>query len=470
MIKKLLSSFFITCLLHPALGQFNWQHMNTVYPATAANATINYSIADQQVVWACHWNDQGKVAFTKTTDGGATWQAVPNLQNYSDQFFAVSDLHAVSENLAYMGTRYQLNTGKGRLYKTQNGGQSWTVIKEFQTILTYVHFWDANTGIVVCYPDNNPNGSKKIEIFRTADGGATWVAKGGALITASKPNQIPRYIHDDLGDSFWFGSSEGEMIRTNDRGVTWTVTQTLYDSSHYEFGAKSLGHFQITGANSAIYTNYNDGKLYKTTDGFATEQYVGNPGFGQQTYLEKIPNTDILLATGASYGPNSSRGSRYSTDGGVTWHLISNVGRAFPRSAGLNMTIAHGWDGTGGNDDYWRIVKLGGGLPTSPGTPGTPGTPGAPGTPGQPGTGPAQPPTTPEEFHFGIYPVPTLDYLYFNSERDPIDFTVWDSAGRLILTGNTVEGKLDVSYFQKGVYHIKVRHEGQDYTKKFIKR
>lgn len=122
MIKKLLSLYLFS-VMTSSYAQFYWLHMNTVYPATAANATINYSIADQQVVWACHWNDQGKVAFTKTTDGGATWQAVPNLQNYSDQFFAVSDLHAVSENLAYMGTRYQLNTGKGRLYKTQNGGQ-----------------------------------------------------------------------------------------------------------------------------------------------------------------------------------------------------------------------------------------------------------------------------------------------------------------------------------------------------------
>src|SRR5690606_22356836 len=152
-----------------------------------------------------------------------------------------------------------------------------------------------------------------IEIFRTSDGGATWIAKGGILLTASKPNQIPRYIHDNHNDSFWFGSSDGEIIKTNDKGATWTVTQTLYDSSHYEYGTKSLGYFQITGNNSAIYSDYNDGKLYKTSDGFATEQYVGNPGFGRQTYLEKIPNTDILIATGGPFNPGSVQGSKYST-------------------------------------------------------------------------------------------------------------------------------------------------------------
>jgi len=464
MIKKLLSSFFITCLLHPALGQFHWQQMQPVYPTGPSSNTIQFSIANDHVIWANSWLDNGRVAFTKSVDAGSSWQVVPLVFQVTDNSFSVTDFQAVSENVAFLGTKYQANIGHGRLFKTEDGGMTWNLIKNFDTVVDMIHFWDALTGVVVCLPDMSPMGAKKIEIFRTSDGGATWIAKGGILLTASKPNQIPRYIHDNHNDSFWFGSSDGEIIKTNDKGATWTVTQTLYDSSHYEYGTKSLGYFQITGNNSAIYSDYNDGKLYKTSDGFATEQYVGNPGFGRQTYLEKIPNTDILIATGGPFNPGSVQGSKYSTDGGATWHSIGTAGRIFVKSAGLNMTFAHGWDGSGGWFDYWRIVKLGGGLPTSPGTPGTPGTP------GQPGTGPAQPPTTPEEFHFGIYPVPTLDYLYFNSERDPIDFTVWDSAGRLILKGNTVEGKLDVSYFQKGVYHIKVRYEGQDYIKKFIKR
>lgn len=464
---KLLPALFILFFSTSIYSQFNWQQTNTVYPSGVSNISINFSIANDQVIWANYWNDSGKVAFTKSTNAGTTWNPIPNVLQFNDQSFTVQDFQAISENVAFLGASYVLNTGKGRLYKTQNGGLTWTPIKEFTTAVTYVHFWDQNTGIVVCYPDMNPTGAKKIEIFRTTDGGNTWVAKGGILLTASGPNQIPRYIHDTLNDAFWFGSSNGEMIKTNDKGATWTVTQTLYDSSHYEYGQKSLGHFVMTGNNTAYYTDYNTGNLYKTTDGFQTEQYIGNPGFGRQTYLEKIPGTDILLAAGGSFEAGSSRGSKYSTDYGITWHAIGTPGRVSVKSAGLNMTFAHGGvSGTGGYPDYWKIVKLTGGLPTT----NPPTTPPTPTNPTTPGAGVEPPGSTPKELVFGIYPIPTGNYLYFNSETEDVGYTIWDSAGRLILKGNTNSKQVDVSYFEEGVYHIKVLYRGKEIIRKFIKK
>ncbi|MBW8360996.1 MAG: T9SS type A sorting domain-containing protein [Kaistella sp.] len=464
MKTKLLSAFFILCISSPLFSQYNWQQMNTIYPAGINNISINFSIVNEQVIWANYWNAGGKVAFTKSTDAGNTWNAISNVLQYNDQDFTVEDFQAVSENAAFLGASYILNSGKGRLYKTLNGGLTWTPIKEFATRLTYVHFWDVSTGIVVCYPDMNPTAPKKIEIFRTTDGGTTWVAKGGILLADSDPSQIPRYIHDDLNDSFWFGSSGGEMIKTKDKGATWTVIQTPYDSSHYQFGPKSLGDFVITGSNTAFFTDYNTGKLYKTTDGFITEQYVSDPGFGRQTHLEKIPNTNILIAVSGLFETGSVRGSKYSTDDGLTWNVIGNTGMVFVKSGGINMTFAHGGDGTGGYDDYWKIVKLVAGTPPNPNPNPTP-TP-AP----NPNTGVGNPPTTTDDYVFGIYPVPTGDYLYFNSEIEDVGYTIWDSAGRLILKGNTGSKQVDVSYFEEGVYHIKILYMGTEIIRKFIKK
>lgn len=463
MIKKL-SSFILVFFSYLVLfSQFSWSKMNTLYPSSVDNVSIHYSIVNEQLIWANYWNTNGRVAFTKSTNGGTTWNMIPTVFQYNDYNFSVTDFFAASENVAFLATTYQNNIGRGRLYKTTDGGNTWNSIKDFTTGLSYVHFWDTNVGIVVCYPDMSNNGSKKIEIFKTTDGGVTWVAKGGSLLTNSKPNQIPRYIKDDLGDSFWFGSSDGEMIKTNDKGTTWTVTQTPYTTSHYELDSKSLGYFAIIDANTAYFTDYNTGKLYKTTDGLLTEQYVGDPGFGKQTYLEKIPNTDILIAVSGSFFPGNSKGSKYSKDGGQTWSLISNIGRARVKSKGIDATFAFGWDGLGGDDDYWRIVKLAG-RPIEPQNPGTPQDPGTPQNPGNPQTGSGS-----DSDIFAIYPIPTGDYLHIKSKVLLDSFSIWDFSGRLIWKGKSADNRINVSGLSKGVYSVSVLHQGVYHYRKFIK-
>lgn len=454
MIKKLFSFLFLFFSFLLLFSQLSWSKIQPVYPSGIDNISINLGIVNEQVIWANYWHTNGKVAFTKSMDGGYTWNAIPTVFQYNDHNFRVTDFFAASENVAYLATANQNSTGKNRLYKTIDGGNTWSLIKDFKTILTYVHFWDVNVGIVVCYPDMN--GSEKIEIFKTIDGGVTWAPKGGALLTNSNPNQIPRYIKDDLGDSFWFGSSDGEMIKTNDKGTTWTVTQTPYTSSHFVYDSKSLGHFAIINSNTAYFTDYNTGKLYKTTDGFLTEQYISDPGFGEQTYLEKIPNTDILIATSGSYF-GTARGSKYSTDGGLTWVLINNLGRVRLQSKGIYTTFAFGWDGLQSVDDYWKIVKLNG-RPIDPQNPGTPQNPGNP----QTGSGS-------DSDIFAIYPIPTGDYLHIKSKILLDSFSIWDFSGRLIWQGKSADNRINVSGLSKGVYSVSVLHQGVHHYRKFIK-
>lgn len=458
MITKLFSFILVFFSYLVLLSQFSWQKMNTVYPSGIDNISINFTIVNEQVIWANYWNTNGKVAFTKSTDAGNTWNSIPQVFQYNDHNFRVTDFFAASENVAYLATANQNSTGKNRLYKTIDGGNTWSLIKDFNTILTYVHFWDANVGIVVCYPDMNYNGSEKIEIFKTTDGGVTWISKGGALLANSKLGQVP-FIRDDLSDSFWFSTSAGEIIKTNDKGTVWMVTQTPYTSSHYQFDSKSLGYFAIIDANTAYFTDFNTGKLYKTTDGFVTEQYVGDPGFGRQTYLEKIPNTNVLIATSGSYF-GTARGAKYSTDGGQTWNLISNIGRARVKSKGIDATFAFGWDGLGGNDDYWRIVKLTG-RPIDPQNPQNPGTPQNPGNP-QTGSGS-------DSDIFAIYPIPTGDYLHIKSKILLDSFSIWDFSGRLIWQGKSADNRINVSGLSKGVYSVSVLHQGVHHYRKFIK-
>ncbi|HEX7870056.1 MAG TPA: sialidase family protein, partial [Chryseobacterium sp.] len=103
--------------------------MNTVYPSGVNNISINYSIVNDQVIWANSWNDMGRVAYSKSTDGGNTWNAIPTVFQYNDSNFRVTDFFAVSENVAFLAASYQNNIGRGRLYKTVNGGATWSAVK-----------------------------------------------------------------------------------------------------------------------------------------------------------------------------------------------------------------------------------------------------------------------------------------------------------------------------------------------------
>lgn len=424
--------------------------MNTVYPTAVPNYTIQFSLVNDQTIWALNWKDTGIVAFTKSLDAGNTWTQVPNVTMIGGSYFDVPDFHAVTENIAYLAANHQTDTGKGRIFKTTDGGSTWVLMKQFDTLCSFVHFWDQNTGIMVGYPDMMPGGSQKIQIFKTIDGGITWIPKGGALLANSISGRMPRYINDDLNDSFWFGTNAGEIIKTDDKGDKWAVVKTNYDTSAYESGY-SLGYFVITDFNTAFYTNYNTGKLYKTTDGFITEQYVGDPGLGAATYLEKIPGTNILLATAgrsANVLPTVD-GSKYSIDNGVTWISLGNIGRMRVKSNGMNATFAHGWDGTGGFLDYFKIVKLTGDLKAGE----------------LPGTTPSSP-----DVIFEIYPIPAGETLYFNTDGSEVQYTIWDSAGRLIAKDNTYLAQVDVSWFSEGVYHIEVFYKGAHLIRKFIKK
>ena len=106
------------------------------------------------------------MAFSKSFNGGSTWEAVPLVQQFNENSFRIMDFIAVSENVAYIGASYMANINKGRLYKTVDGGLTWNSVKDFDTIINYVHFWNSNEGIVVCHPNMQSWGSQKIEVYK----------------------------------------------------------------------------------------------------------------------------------------------------------------------------------------------------------------------------------------------------------------------------------------------------------------
>jgi len=70
-----------------------------------------------------------------------------------------------------------------------------------------------------------------------------------------------------------------------------------------------------------------------------------------------------------------------------------------------------------------------------------------------------------------IYPNPTSSVLNVSMENlsQKIDFEIYDTKGKVVLTGKLVDQKIDIAKLNNGVYLLKVKGENQPVsTSKFI--
>jgi photosystem II stability/assembly factor-like uncharacterized protein len=137
------------------------------------------------------------------------------------------------------------------------------------------------------------------------------------------------------GDSttFYFGSVNGGIWKTNDAGVTWTP---IFDGQPVgSIGALAAAPsdpktiYAGTGE-SDIREDFSSGNgVYKSTDGGATWNHIGLEDTRQISRIVIDPrNPDIVYvgALGHAYAPNKERGVYKSVDGGAHWARVLDLG------------------------------------------------------------------------------------------------------------------------------------------------
>ena len=156
-----------------------------------------------------------------STDEGRNWD---HLRLPQDEVSVLS-VFAFDRDNAFVGTggpQSLVNTGSGHVWKTTDGGQTWTdVLYGIDSRFGNLHFFDMQRGIAV-----SQGAQDSADVFLTSDGGQTWTR------TDERPYaRIPLYntltFADD--DNGWFASSnvyesdDASVLRTTDGGRTWQV-------------------------------------------------------------------------------------------------------------------------------------------------------------------------------------------------------------------------------------------------------
>ncbi|HQQ94697.1 MAG TPA: T9SS type A sorting domain-containing protein [Bacteroidia bacterium] len=275
--------------------------------------------------------------FSRTINGGSTFTAgniLPDTNTY-----VLANMEGVDANTAWVSMYTKSVQAQGTVYKTTNGGLTWSnmnngsMFTNAAAFTDIVSFFTPSIGITMGDPVNG-----EFEIWRTTNGGATWSQVPGANIP--NPLSAGEYgivdVYCKQGNSnLWFGTNQGRMYYTNDGGITWNVGVVGTTSSF-------ITDVAFTTPNNGVAYASNGGllELYFTTNGGASwTQITPVPANVGANDISAVPGSNTYISC-----DNANMRISYSNNNGATWTDFGSTGVRYLVSDFADNTT--GWSGS----------------------------------------------------------------------------------------------------------------------------
>ncbi|MCY7409537.1 MAG: T9SS type A sorting domain-containing protein [Chitinophagales bacterium] len=442
-MNKILLLFILSASINFSNAQWLVQNSGFPEPSRGINQIC---IVDQNIAWASGYDGSGNAViaqdFTRTLDGGDSWQAGSISSAPSD--YEWSCLAAVDKNTAWAALYNSTTNVGGGVYKTADGGSTWTeqgagsIFIGATSFPDVIYFWDENIGVVVGDPVNN-----EYEIYTTSDGGLNWKPVDVANIPAPLTGEYAytRMLGVGKDGVIWFGTNKGRVYKSKDKGFTWGVYQSL---------ASDVQALAVKDVNTSWVRRTT--KMYQTNDGGTTwSQVLPASGHFFKNAIAYVPYTvNTLVSTGSNFS-TGDYGSSYSLDGGLNWVTIDSAIQHLSVSFYNNVV---GWAGGFNIDEFTDgISKYDGGFIAT-------------------GIEAIDP-----SVKFNLYPNPSNGLFYFSFDAGnnaPIQLKVTDITGKLIFSktyadkSQTWLRSFDLRNFGKGIYFLEVENNGQHFSNKLV--
>ena len=308
-----------------------WEYVPTGFPILAVSS-IAFAPGDSNIIYigtgevynyqfagtgAAYRSTRGTygIGILKSTDGGLSWSKSLDWSYHQQRGVWAVKINPLNPNTIWAATT------EGT-YKSLDAGQSWSQVHNV-VMGTDLVINPVDTNVVVTAYGNF--GSSGYGIYRTADGGNSWVQASFGL-----PSQFngkiqlhiyeadPTIVYASIGNGFGFNDGASWLCRSNNGGLAWGVVNTLDYSQHQGWYSHDVA---VNPANPdelfAIGIH-----VYKSTNGGSTLTQVSNgnafsgrilPGDPEGTPAYSHPDHHDVI-----YHPSDPNIIYFANDGGVT--------------------------------------------------------------------------------------------------------------------------------------------------------
>ena len=343
MKKKLLSlSLFVGTLMLAQSPAADWSTLQNTKFTNPSATTKFLDVVDANVIWST--GRSGVAAdlsgnynwYSTSSDGGVNFTSgniFPDTNTY-----IIGSIEGINATTAWVTGWEKAGGNKGYVYKTTDGGATWVnggntnMFINAASFANLTCFTNATTGITM----GDPVGGE-FEIYRTTDGGTTWTMIPGANIPNPVASEVgSNNIYTKAGSHIWFGTTTGRVFHSMDDGLNWTVGTTAATKGITDLAFRDDKNGLAYGLVGTTLT------VYKTTDGGATWTVISPiPANMGKSDICAIPGTNYYASCGAETG---NYVISYSSDNGTTWTDWGSTGIQYTKIDFANVTV--GWAGT----------------------------------------------------------------------------------------------------------------------------
>ena len=248
--------FLISSLLlfsEGAVNAQNWTQLNPPYSYIITSCWIDESSPNNG--WFSGWRLAGADPVSygyRTTDGGISFSYL----TFSYYFWLAQDVYFTNSNNGIM-------VGGG-IIQTVNAGDTWNIVVDNISMAGWMYdvmFADANNGYSVGQTWDNSYSSYWGVIYKTTNGGGSWT---NSTITYETQNQNTEFhaVYSTGAGIIYAGglntTGSNSLFKSSDDGTTWSALNFFYDvnslyftSADTGYAATNLGIFKTTDAGSS---------------------------------------------------------------------------------------------------------------------------------------------------------------------------------------------------------------------------